>query len=110
MTNEAGAESCSLELCPARRNCNAIEKQKESRSPPFAVWMHLSMPDGIRIVPQGEYVANSLVDYLHRHPEMDSRCSRGATMRYYTTESPERFKECARIFLHEDITVEHIDL
>lgn len=69
-----------------------------------------AVPAGIRIVPQGEYVANSLVDYLHRHPEMDSRCSRGATMRYYTTESPERFKECARIFLHEDIKVEHIDL
>ena len=69
-----------------------------------------AVPGGIRIVPQGEYVANSLVDYLHRHPEMDSRCSRGATMRYYTTESPERFKECARIFLHEDINVEHIDL
>ena len=69
-----------------------------------------AVPDGIRIVSQGEYVAASLVDYLHRHPEMDARCTRGATMRYYTTEHPDRFKECARIFLHEDVTVEHIDL
>ncbi|MBR6191331.1 MAG: glutamate racemase [Prevotella sp.] len=69
-----------------------------------------AVPDGIRIVSQGEYVAASLVDYLRRHPEMDARCTRGATMRYYTTEHPDRFKECARIFLHEDVTVEHIDL
>ena len=69
-----------------------------------------AVPDGIRIVSQGKYVAASLVDYLHRHPEMDARCSRGGTMRYYTTEHPDRFKECARIVLHEDIMVEHIDL
>lgn len=69
-----------------------------------------AVPAGIRIVPQGEYVATSLVDYLHRHPEMSERCTKGATTKYYTTESPDRFKECARIFLHEDVSVEHIDL
>lgn len=68
------------------------------------------VPQGIKIIPQGEYVATSLVDYLHRHPDMSDRCSKGATVRYYTTESPDRFKECARVFLHEDVSVEHIDL
>ena len=67
-------------------------------------------PQGIRIVEQGEYVAASLENYLHRHPEMDARCSKGGTVNYFTTESPERFKECAAVFLHEDIHVEHIDL
>ncbi|MBR4573037.1 MAG: aspartate/glutamate racemase family protein [Prevotella sp.] len=67
-------------------------------------------PQGIRIVPQGEYVARSLDDYLRRHPDMDRLCSTGGTVRFYTTESPERFKECASIFLHTDIDVEHINL
>lgn len=69
-----------------------------------------AVPAGVNIVPQGEYVATSLVDYLHRHPEIDAHCSKHGTVSYYTTESPERFKECANVFLHEDINVEHIDL
>ena len=35
MTNEAGAESSSLELCPEWRNCNAIEMQKGEPKPSF---------------------------------------------------------------------------
>lgn len=65
---------------------------------------------GIRIVPQGEYVANSLQDYFARHPEMELKCTKGASCHYLTTENPERFKEGAQIFLHEQAIVEHIDL
>lgn len=68
------------------------------------------VPNGVRIVPQSEYVADSLKDYLHRHPEMDKMCTKGATARYYTTESAGKFKENARIFLPDDINVEHLDL
>lgn len=67
-------------------------------------------PDGIRIFAQGEYVAESLADYLSRHPQMSAHCSKGGTVRYCTTESPERFQECAAMFLHEVVDVEHIDL
>ncbi|MDD6378273.1 MAG: glutamate racemase [Prevotella sp.] len=68
------------------------------------------VPNGVRIVPQGEYVADSLKDYLRRHPEMEKNCTKGATARYFTTENADKFKENARIFLPEDIKVEHIDL
>lgn len=68
------------------------------------------VPNGVRIVPQSEYVADSLKDYLHRHPEMEKNCTKGATARYFTTENADKFKENARIFLPEDIKVEHIDL
>ena len=68
------------------------------------------VPNGVRIVPQSEYVADSLKDYLRRHPEMDKMCTKGATARYYTTESAGKFKENARIFLPDDINVEHLDL
>lgn len=64
----------------------------------------------IRIVPQGEYVASSLKDYLRRHADMETRLTRGHSCQYFTTENPEKFKECASIFLHEDVKVEHIEL
>lgn len=67
-------------------------------------------PQGIRIVAQGEYVAAALEDYLHRHEDMSRHCSTGSTVQYFTTESPERFKECAALFLHENVNVLHIDL
>ena len=33
-------------------------------------------PPSIQLIAQGEIVAESLVKYLHNHPEMDSRCSK----------------------------------
>lgn len=33
-------------------------------------------PAHIRLVPQGEYVAGSLADYLHRHPEIEEKCTK----------------------------------
>ena len=66
-------------------------------------------PD-VRIVPQGEYVASSLKDYLHRHPDMDARCTKGGQVAYYTTENPDRFKEGARIFISDEVNVNHLDL
>lgn len=59
-------------------------------------------PPHIRIVAQGEYVAHSLQDYLKRHPEMDSRCTKQGTCRFLTTESTAKFEESASIFLCQD--------
>ena len=41
---------------------------------------------------------------------MDARCTKQSTVKYLTTENPEKFKETARIFLHEEVDVGHIDL
>ena len=68
------------------------------------------LPQGVRVVPQGEYVAESLQRYFELHPQMEQRISRGATVRYLTTESPERFEEQARIFLREPVQVEKVTL
>lgn len=65
---------------------------------------------GVRIVAQGEYVANSLNDYLKRHPEMNAKCTKTGTCQYFTTENPMRFQEQAQVFLHEKIQVNHVDL
>jgi len=68
------------------------------------------LPNGISVVSQGEIVARSLVDYLGRHPEMDSRCTKNGSIRYLTTESVEKFTSSASIFLNEEIQAEHTDL
>ena len=68
------------------------------------------LPSGVRVVPQGEYVADSLKDYLERHPEMASRCSHQGQVHSLTTENPDKFKESAQIFLHESIDVDNITL
>lgn len=65
---------------------------------------------GVTIVPQGEYVANSLQNYLQRHPNMDGALTKGSSVAYYTTENADKFKESASIFLHEKISATHIDL
>lgn len=68
------------------------------------------VPTGVRIIPQGEYVANSLRDYLNRHTTMDERLTKNGTCQYFTTESEDKFEETAQIFLHEKVNVKHVDL
>ena len=68
------------------------------------------VPTGVRIIPQGEYVANSLRDYLNRHTAMDERLTKNGTCQYFTTESEDKFEETAQIFLHEKVNVKHVDL
>ena len=67
-------------------------------------------PSGINIVQQGPIVAKSLKDYLSRHSEMEQRLSKGASCKYLTTESAEKFGDLASIFLEENISPTHIDL
>ncbi len=68
------------------------------------------LPAGVRVIPQGDYVAASLQDYLHRHGDLEQRCSKGGTVHYLTTENPTTFQEHAQIFLHAPIDVEHVTL
>lgn len=68
------------------------------------------IPAGVRIVPQGEYVAESLKDYLQRHPALERKCSKGGNAHYLTTENPDTFREQAQIFLREPVEVEKIAL
>ncbi len=62
----------------------------------------------INIISQGKYVAESLKDYMSRHPEIDSKCTKNSKCTFYTTESTEKFKESASIFLDESIDVHKI--
>ena len=68
--------------------------------------IHKYIPRGIRIISQGEYVAESLQRYFERHPEIEQRCTRRGEVHYLTTENPEKFKEQAQLFLHESVEVD----
>lgn len=68
------------------------------------------MPAGVRIVAQGDYVARSLKDYLERHPQIEQKCSKNASVQYLTTENPDKFREQAQIFLNEAVEVRNITI
>lgn len=62
------------------------------------------------IICQGSIVASSLKDYLTRHTDIESALSRGGTCRYITTESADKFRDNASVFLRNPIEVQHIEL
>ncbi|MDO4949514.1 MAG: glutamate racemase [Bacteroidales bacterium] len=69
------------------------------------------MPSHIQIIAQGDYVAHSLSDYLHRHQDMHERISRQGSCRFLTTEQADRFRSSANLFLSDStINVETITL
>lgn len=69
-----------------------------------------AVPERAKVVTQGEIVADSLADYLHRHPEMESRCTKGGSVDYNTTEAPEQFERLANIFLGAPIRATRVTL
>lgn len=68
------------------------------------------LPAHINILSQGSLVADSLKDYLARHPEMEERCSTHGTCTYLTTESERKFADTAALFLQDNITAQKIEL
>ncbi len=57
----------------------------------------------IAVVSQGSIVANSLADYLRRHPEIADQCSRQAKRDFFTTEKAEVFNQSATLFYGREI-------
>jgi len=68
------------------------------------------LPGNIRLISQGEIVADSLKDYLHRHPEMETKISKQGQRIFYTTDSTEDFDNKATIFFGEGVNAMHLDL
>ena len=68
------------------------------------------LPENITVVSQGKVVAESLKDYLNRHTEIDTKCSKGGTVSYYTTDSSDKFIHQASIFLEEHIVAQNATL
>lgn len=67
-----------------------------------------SIPKHIQVVSQGEIVAQSLANYLERHPAMADNCSKNGHIRFCTTDSTSDFDEKGAIFFGKSLKSEHI--
>ena len=68
------------------------------------------LPEGVQLISQGEIVAESLKDYLQRHPEIEKKITRGGNLEFYTTDSTEDFDNHATTFFGNAVSSKHIDL
>lgn len=68
------------------------------------------VPQNIKIVEQGEIVAEKLIDYLKRHPEIDSKISKNSNIEYQTTEVARTFEEKATLFLGKPVEAKTVHL
>jgi len=68
------------------------------------------VPPGIQILEQGKVVSAKLVEYLQRHPEMNLKCSKSGTVKYYSTENVDTFEKNATTFIGQSISCEKLIL
>lgn len=68
------------------------------------------LPPHINLISQGEIVADRLVDYMHRHPEVEKLCTKNGKQQYLTTESTEDFNNKAALFLGSSVESAHLQL
>ncbi|MFY9153186.1 MAG: glutamate racemase [Prolixibacteraceae bacterium] len=68
------------------------------------------IPEGVQVMEQGKVVSTKLVEYLSRHPEMESKCSKSGLVKFYTTENVDVFERNAASFIGRQIIGEKIVL
>ncbi|MFN5219003.1 MAG: glutamate racemase [Sphingomonadales bacterium] len=68
------------------------------------------IPEGMRVFEQGSIVAESLVHYLERHPEMRNRLSTGAARNFTTTDEAGTFDKQAAVFYGKMVSSRRIEL
>ncbi len=68
------------------------------------------VPANTRILSQGEIVANSLKDYLERHPTLAENCTKEGGRRFFTTDSVTDFDNHATVFFGKPVSSEHVEL
>lgn len=68
------------------------------------------VPENVNILTQGAIVAEKLLDYLKRHPEMEKRLTKGKTLDYQTTESAATFESKAALFMGSEVNAKTVHL
>lgn len=68
------------------------------------------LPDGFKLVAQGEIVAQSLDTYLSKHPEIESQLDRAGEKHFFTSGDDQVFNTNASIFFDQTIVSEQIQL
>lgn len=68
------------------------------------------LPAQVQLLAQGEIVAQSLVQYLQRHPEIEAVCSKNGQRSFNTTDDTTDFDNHAVIFYGERVHSQHVVL
>jgi glutamate racemase len=68
------------------------------------------LPAGVKLISQGEIVAQSLDDYLKRHTEIEQHCTRNGNRSFYTTDSTQDFDNHASLFFGKAVRSRHVDI
>jgi glutamate racemase len=68
------------------------------------------IPQNVHLISQGQIVANSLENYLFRHPEIEEKCSKNGQIQFYTTDSVKDFDKHSAIFFGKPVKSNHINL
>ena len=68
------------------------------------------LPETIKVLTQGKIVADGLTNYLMRHPEMETRITKNATINFLTTDSTELFDSHASLFFGQEVKSKHLGL
>ncbi|MCE2711438.1 MAG: glutamate racemase [Cryomorphaceae bacterium] len=76
--------------------------------PIVSEYLRSIVPQHIQIITQGSLVAEKLVNYLERHPEINERCIKDASLRFLTSENNQVFDRQAESFIGRSIRSEHI--
>ncbi|MEJ7610391.1 MAG: hypothetical protein WKF88_04345 [Ferruginibacter sp.] len=61
-------------------------------------------PQEITIIQQGTIIAESLVKYLGKHPEIDGQCRKAGELSFYTTGDKNDFDSHASVFFGSPVT------
>ena len=71
------------------------------------------VPGHVKVLSQGRIVAESLKNYLERHPEMDALLTKSLTTgsrQFFTTDSTDDFDNHASIFYGNEVKSAHVEL
>ena len=68
------------------------------------------LPSNVQVVSQGQIVAESLKDYLRRHPGIENEITRSGERYFYTTDSAEDFNNKASIFFGDKVLAQHVEV
>ena len=66
------------------------------------------LPDHICLLSQGELVADSLANYLLRHPDVEKLCAEGGNIRFFTTDNAADFEGKAETFYGKPIRAQEV--